>query len=188
MSRSYDLYLFEHRHNVKRAFEWIKENLPEILDLYYGDWKDLAIQICEKHDESKDMQDEYDAYDRYFYGNNRSFAVVQEFNQAWLKHIHRNPHHWQHYVLVNDDPEEGMVALDMPFNYILEMICDWFAFSFKSDNLHEIFNWYDKHKDYIILSDKTRHDVEYILGKIKEKLSACEDNASVEKLESEKGA
>lgn len=174
MSRSYDLYLWEHRNNVKKAFEWIKENLPEILDLYYGDWEDLALQICEKHDESKDMQDEYDAYDRYFYGNNRSFAVVQEFNQAWLKHIHRNPHHWQHFVLVNDDPEEGMVALDMPFNYILEMICDWFAFSFKTGDLHEIFNWYDKHNDYIIISHKTRHDVEYILGKIKEKLSASE--------------
>lgn len=170
MSRSYDLYLWEHRNNVKRAFEWIKENLPDLLDLYFGDAGDLEQQICLKHDESKDQQDEYDAYDRYFYGNNKSFAVVQEFNYAWLLHQHRNPHHWQYWVLINDNPDEGTVALDMPFPAIIEMICDWWAFSWKSGNLHEIFDWYDKHKEHMILSDKTRREVEYILFKIKEKL------------------
>lgn len=54
--------------------------------------------------------------------------------------------------------------------YILEMICDWWAFSWKSENLYEIFDWYDKHKANIKLSDKTRKAVEDILAKIHSKL------------------
>lgn len=58
----------------------------------------------------------------------------------------------------------------MPYNYIIEMICDWWAFSWNSENLNEIFDWYDKHKNYIKLSDNTRKTVEDILSKIKDKL------------------
>ena len=63
-----------------------------------------------------------------------------------------------------------MIIMDMPYNYIIEMICDWWAFSWVSGNLSEIFNWYDQHKDYMKLSDQTRKTVEDILSKIKEKL------------------
>ena len=60
--------------------------------------------------------------------------------------------------------------MDMPYNYIIEMICDWWAFSWSNGNLYEIFGWYEEHKNYIKLSDKTRLTVELILTDIKEKL------------------
>lgn len=41
-----------------------------------------------------------------------SYEVVENFNRAWLLHIHRNPHHWQHWVLINDDPELGETVLE----------------------------------------------------------------------------
>lgn len=172
MSREYDLYLQQHKGNVAKGFHWIRENLPELVDLYYGGHEDLEHQICFAHDASKTDSEEYDAYDRYFYGGTvgRSFAGVQAFNYAWLHHIHHNPSHWQYWILINDDPEAGEIIMDMPYNYILEMICDWWAFSWNSSNLYEIFDWYDKHKDYMKLSDKTRVTVEDILAKIKEKL------------------
>ena len=72
------------------------------------------------------------------------------------------------------------VYLDIPYNYILEMICDWWAFSWQKDNLNEIFNWYDEHKAYIKMSPKTRKSVEAILEKMKEKLS--ESNSKGENL------
>ena len=122
-------------------------------------------------DTYKNEPDEYEAYDRYFYGNNKSYQVVQNYRRAWLLHLHRNPHHWQHWVLINDDPKEGEIVLDMPYNYILEMICDWWAFSWQKGNLNEIFNWYDEHKTYMKMSPKTRKSVDTILGKMKEKLS-----------------
>lgn len=172
MSREYDLYLQEHKENVFKGLEWIHENLPELLNRC--NYAELEQQIRYNHDASKSEPDEYEAYDRYFYGGNRSYQVVQDFNYAWLMHQKRNPHHWQYWVLINDDPGEGFIALDMPLNYIIEMICDWWAFSWAEDNLYEIFKWYDEHKDYMKLSDKTRKTVENILEAIKVKLEESE--------------
>ena len=171
MSRQYDLYLSQHKTNVAKGLAWIQENLPELIK---GDY-DYEWQIGMAHDQSKSDQEEYDAYDKYFYGGNRSYAVVREFRLAWLHHIHNNPHHWQHWVLINDDPGEGMVILDMPYNYILEMICDWWAFSWNKGNLNEIFNWYNEHKAYMKLSTKTRDTVEDILQQIRTKLDSMEE-------------
>ena len=174
MSREYDLYLQEHKENVFKGLEWIHENLSEVLEgCNYGA---LEQQIRYNHDASKIEIDEYIAYDRYFYGGNRSYAVVQEFNYAWLQHIHRNPHHWQHWVLINDDPDEGTMAIDMPYNYIIEMICDWWSFSWSKGDLREIFKWYDEHKDHMKLGDKTRKIVENILNEINKKLEEIDDD------------
>ena len=180
MSRQYDLYLEEHKANVRKSFEWIKENLPELIDPSKCKPHDVEYQICFNHDASKTETDEYEAYDRYFYGGNRSYQCVQEFNYAWLRHIHRNPHHWQHWVLINDDPNEGEIIMEMPYGDILEMICDWWAFSWKSGNLREIFNWYDEHKDYMKLGDWTRVEVGVILAKINKKLEELDIKESEE--------
>lgn len=168
MSIQYNQYLEQHKSNVRKGFEWIQKNLPELLVGEGG----VAWQIEFAHDTSKSEPDEYEAYDAYFYGNNRSFQVVQDFHKAWLLHIHRNPHHWQYWVLINDDPKEGELVLDMPYNYIVEMICDWWAFSWAKGNLVEIFNWYDEHKGYMKLSRDTRIIVEHVLEEIKAKLES----------------
>ena len=143
MSFQYDQYLANHRANVKRGFDWLCENLPDVTN----DISDAAWQIEFAHDKSKDEEDEYNAYDAYFYGNNRSYKVVQDYQRAWLTHIHRNPHHWQHWILIHDDMENGELEtiLEMPYNYIVEMICDWWSFSWQSGNLYEIFKWYEEH-------------------------------------------
>ena len=168
MGYEYDEYLRDHRENVAKGFHWLRDNLPDILRIDNSEI--LMEQICRFHDESKFSVEEYHAYDDYFYGKNKSFAVVQAFNKAWLNHIHANPHHWQHWILVNDDPGEGETILDMDYCYIIEMVCDWWAFSWKRGELYEIFSWYDQHKAYIKLSPKTRKTVEDILDKIREKL------------------
>lgn len=176
MSREYDLYLQDHKANVAKGYEWIRDNLPELIP------HDLALVLEHQcrfaHDASKTEQDEYEAYDKYFYGGNRSYQVVQDFNYAWLMHIHRNPHHWQHWILLNDEPDKGEIVLDMPYQYICEMIADWWAFSWKAENLYEIFDWYDKHKDYIKLSHKTRVTVEDILMQIHYKLDELNGGVS----------
>lgn len=167
MSREYDEYLEQHRANVLRGFKWFEENLPDIFppNIYAK-----AVQQVEmEHDKSKDDPEEYDAYDAYFYGKQRSQKIIDDFNRAWLRHIHLNPHHWQHWVLIHDDePEE---VLPMPMEYIIEMICDWWSFSWKTGKLTEIFDWYEKHKD-MKLNPETRKTVEDIFAKMKQKLEA----------------
>lgn len=172
MSIEYDNYLIEHRENVRKGLNWIKHNLPDLLsghEVYYR-------QIEWEHDRSKDDREEYDAYDNYFYGGQRTKKIEEEFNRAWLHHIHRNPHHWQYWVLINDEAKEGVIALRMPYRYVIEMICDWWAFSWRKGNLYEIFDWYDKHKDYMKLHKDTKELIEEILGEIEAKL---DENAEV---------
>lgn len=168
MSLQYDLYLEQHKNNVTKGFEWIREHLPELLVPMKG--VDYEHQICYEHDDSKTKTDEYDAYDAYFYGGNVSYAVKQEFNRAWLAHIHRNPHHWQYYVLTCDEPEEGEILIEIPYNYLIELICDWWSFSWKTGNLYEIFDYYEKRKDYIKMNDRSRAELEKLLGLIRAKV------------------
>lgn len=162
MSQQYSDYIYSHKDYVRMAFEWLLENTPEIFDDEL--FKAKCFNLIRCHDESKMSADEYDAYDAYFYGNERTKEIEDDFNRAWLMHIHRNPHHWQYWILINDDPEEGDIILDMPNQYIIEMICDWWSFSWKKGDLYEIFNWYEKRKDHIKLSYITRVKVEGLLA------------------------
>lgn len=133
MSQQYDAYLKAHRNNVKKAYEWFSANLPECIDA-------MVTRNIDLHDASKDETGEYTAYDNYFYGKKKTPDIIEAFNHAWLQHIHRNPHHWQYWVLINDEPNEGEIILEMPYHYIIEMICDWWAFSWSKGELTEIFS------------------------------------------------
>jgi hypothetical protein len=63
-----------------------------------------------------------------------------------------------------------MEALDMEYPYIIEMICDWWSFSWEKDDPFEIFKWYEDNKKKIKLSKATRKTVEEILEKLEAKL------------------
>ena len=158
MSLAYDLYLEQHKGNVAKGFKWIQENLPDLLIPING--VSYEHQICYCHDLSKDDEEEYNAYDAYFYGGNRSYQVVKDFNYAWLHHIHNNPHHWQYWILVRDEGE--LVPIDMPIEYICEMLCDWSSFHY-IDPESTANKWYKDNKKKMILSDDTRKKVEKLL-------------------------
>jgi len=54
MSFQYDQYLAQHRSNVKRGYEWLCENLPDVIkDAVNAGW-----QTGFAHDQSKDEPDE----------------------------------------------------------------------------------------------------------------------------------
>ena len=165
MSYAYDEYLAEHIDNVNKGLHWMLDNLG----LSQEEKNAIETAMTEfNHDESKYSTEEYDAYDQYFYGGNRSYKVVQDFNYAWLHHIHQNPHHWQYWVLLEDDPETELPykTLMIPLPYIFEMIADWWSFSWKEGNLFEIFNWYAEHRDKQYINLSSRMILERILEKI----------------------
>lgn len=84
--------------------------------------------------------------------------VVEEFDRAWLHHIHMCPHHWQHWVLLEDDGD--VKFLEMPGRYIGEMLADWQGAGRAitgRDNLEE---WYKANRDKILLHDRTRSIME----------------------------
>lgn len=107
------------------------------------------------HDMSKLSITEFVAYAQYFNGANKS-AWEYRFNEAWMHHIAHNPHHWEYWVdFTNGKPS----PVDMPEKYIKEMACDWVgagkAYN-KTWDTGEPLRFWEKNKDSIILSDKTK--------------------------------
>lgn len=175
MSREYDEYLENHTTGVLQAYQALVD-----LDVVYYD-SDIVQQL-NRHDDSKRDAEEYDVYDEYFYSyeeSNRPQRVETEFLYAFLHHLHNNPHHWQYWVLIQDSGENSKEeVLDMSYNYILEMICDWWSFSWMKFNesqdkedLYSIFSWYEDNKDGIKLSDSTRETVEDLLERLRKNLT-----------------
>jgi hypothetical protein len=165
MSTEYTTYIVDHCENVRKAYDWLLEH--KIIE------SNKFETYIMHHDVSKYSEAEYAAYDAYFYGKSKSKEVQDAFDLAWLHHIHNNPHHWQHWVLINDD--DGTKALEMPEEFVIEMFCDHWAFSHKSGNLKEIFDWYKDHKLNMIMHRNTKVMYEALLNQVKEALKH-EDN------------
>ena len=166
MIDKYDEYLHKHINAVKTAFDWLIVNLPELFKNYDSD---ILGTVISSHDMSKWDDEEYFAYCEYFYGEHKDEDWVQtDFDYAWLHHQHNNPHHWQHWLLREDDG--GTKPLEMDYLYVIEMVCDHWAFSWVKDNLYEIFDWYDSNKTKMVLHPNTQELYESILDKIKSKL------------------
>lgn len=162
MSEKYDDYLEEHTSNVAKAFKILYEVLTsEWFEKHNIDLNYMNLVIG-SHDQSKFSGEEYSAYDDYFYSGQSSEDINKEFDYAWLHHIHTNPHHWQFWILRNDD---GTIkSLDMPGMYIIEMICDWMSFSIKKGRPSEWIEFY-RSNDNILVSDNTRSIIEDIIEK-----------------------
>lgn len=121
------------------------------------------------HDWSKFLPDELVPYANYFYGGDnrkdRFYTPADgstEFNYAWLKHQHRNPHHWQYWLLQEDDGNK--FPMEMPYKYAVEMVCDWRGAG-KASGYNDTPAWYMRNRFKIILHTKTRLLVEGLLVK-----------------------
>lgn len=93
----------------------------------------------------------------------------RDFQHAWLHHIHHNPHHWQHWILQQDDGRQ-FVLLPPKGAIINEMIADWIGAGSKI-NAHptmmvcvaETIVWYVANASKMQLRQPVRHHVEETL-------------------------
>jgi hypothetical protein len=83
------------------------------------------------------------------------------FDVAWLKHQHRNKHHWQHWLLQEDNGP--IKTLDMPDTYLFEMIADWYGAGRAITGRETISPWYEANKEKIRVSERTRKTLETII-------------------------
>lgn len=162
----YAEYIYEHVINVLRSWNEILK--PNLLKSDIDERNlDAVDDIIGHHDESKYSKEEWDAYLNHFYPSEGYLDDKEAFDRAWLHHQHNNPHHWQHWVLVRD--EGNILPLDMPFEYICEMLCDWHSFSAK-DKHNTAINWYNENGDKMILSENTRNIIENLIEYLSEPL------------------
>lgn len=170
MSKEYDKMLETHSAAIRKAFYWIRKSLPELLIDIPGVDYELNILL---HDDTKTVPSEYKAFDEYYCGKHTK-NTMQNYRMAYLEHVHRNQHHWQYWILINDDGTK--VNMDMPYEYIIEMICNWWARSWEEGDPYLIFTWYEENKSKIKLSKRTKDTVEEILDKLEAKLNQIEEN------------
>lgn len=145
-------YIEEHKANVKQFADWLVENLPE---LFEGCDIETFYEVIEEHDDSKFSEEEFEPYAQKWFNNS---GKTPEYEAAWK-------HHW----LNNEHHPEFWLGEDMPYIYILEMLCDWGSFSIKSGDFRELSDfYYTKAKDdpEKMLSDNTKIIIEEILSKI----------------------
>lgn len=83
------------------------------------------------------------------------------FNTAWLHHQNRNKHHWQYWMLQND--QDGAELIDMPDLYILEMAADWYGAGRAITGREKIGPWYIENQDKIQISYRTRKILEDVI-------------------------
>lgn len=167
MKQEYEAYIKQHKTNVGNGFDWLIINLPELFSEFDSDY---IGSVVAQHDASKYDEEEFDAYAEYFYGGSKTKEIEEAFDLAWLHHQNCNKHHWQYWILQKDSG--ATIPQPMPYEYIIEMICDWWSFSWKSDDLFEIFDWYKSHKSTMKLHKDTQQSVEDILDLMQEKLEA----------------
>lgn len=146
----YVKYLVRHIWYVRKAC-WAK-------GLY---WQGLT------HDLSKWRPSEFLPYANFFYKKPKRNKTGyykptdtgdEAFDFAWLLHQKRNKHHWQFWVLPEDDG--GVKILEMPYKYRLEMLCDWWGASMALGYQGKSKTWYEANKNNMQLHPKTRKWVE----------------------------
>lgn len=123
----------------------------------------------------------FKTYARYFYGKkkyiegNSSTGYYKptstedaNFDKAWLFHQKTQKHHWQFWILMEDDG--GVKLLPMDECYWKEMLCDWYGASIATgksnfSNYRENTKlWYINHMNIIQLNRFTRSMIEKELG------------------------
>lgn len=111
------------------------------------------------HDLSKFLPDEWLPYTNYFYGKEFN---DRRFRAAWNRHIHRNPHHWQYWILTQD--EDPRMILPMPHQYRVEMLCDWIGAGKVQGHGNDVLEWYTKQRENIVLHPETQAWIEKEIG------------------------
>ncbi len=138
----------------------------------------IEYQI-ENHDMSKYDDEEFEGYRAYFYptalevekmNDDPEFKdLLQEnFEQAWLHHQQHNDHHPQFWAWNKFEDGKWVILdqmrpkatlddgiIDIPFNCIICMLCDWAAMS-KGDNDFNYIPW--------MISDDSRDEIDLLVG------------------------
>ena len=123
----YSKYIKEHIENVQKVWEDIQ---PFLKDEYQIDDSSFRIisEIIKIHDVSKYNLYEFNGYCQWFYNTETEKRNVDNYNCALNHHYNSNPHHWQYWLLWSG---KEINPLPMPFDFIIEMLCDWAAMAYK---------------------------------------------------------
>jgi len=124
------------------------------------------------HDLSKYSFVEFSAGVKYFQGNRSPIDKEKEvkgYSLGWLHHKGRNKHHWEYWL---DNGPNGIIPLEMPKKYVLEMFCDRVVASKIYQKEHYRDNsallYYLNGRDHILIHPKTDELILHLLTYLSE--------------------
>jgi hypothetical protein len=120
------------------------------------------------HDWAKMSRAEWNPYVQMFYGPKLiqwKNKEQEDFDRAWLHHQHKNPHHWQHYLLQEDDGD--IKILEIPENFAREMVADWIGVGRAITGKWEVESWYKANYEKIKLHPNTRKLVDNLIDEFR---------------------
>lgn len=125
----------------------------------------LPEGIYLSHDLSKFWPEEFFAYADWFYGKK---SDPEAYDRAWLHHLHNNPHHWQYWVMppeFNPDGDHDNGCLEMPEEYVLEMIADWLGANKAYQDTWDMTPWLKENFGKIRMHQKSK---DFLVKKLRE--------------------
>ena len=156
--RLYKKYIKNHKQNVLKAYEEMKEN-PRIFQLVGKEILDDLYDRALVHDDSKYSKEEFKPYRKNFYPINQHEKEENKsaFDAAWEHHCRVNSHHWQHRQnKTSFDRTDKEQVLD-----VLENVLDWMAMGYQFHD--RPYQYYMNNKEHIILNKDEQEFLEYII-------------------------
>lgn len=120
-----------------------------------------------EHDQSKFSEVEFPAAVERFKAGDPN---PDRYARAWLNHVHKNPHHWQHWMFPDgftprgSSVEAGVMA--MPEEYAREMVADWMGSSMAYTGSWDMTTWLVENMGRIRLHTATAATVRGILAEL----------------------
>lgn len=129
------------------------------------------------HDLSKFSKTEFWSSARYF--NGKSSPIDSEkrakgYSLAWQHHKGHNPHHWEYWI--DNVGSRRNDPIEMPYEYVVEMICDWVSASIVYSKKKCDFNkpypepkeYHEAHKAERIIHPNTSELIDHFLDIIRD--------------------
>lgn len=123
-----------------------------------------------KHDLSKYSFVEFSSGVKYYQGTRSPIAREKELNgysEGWLHHKGRNKHHYEYW---SDKDLNGIYYVEMPINYVYEMVLDRIAacMTYENDNFtnQSPLNYYKRVNEGKYMHPNTQKELERLLKMI----------------------
>ena len=165
-AENYLKYLNQHISCVAKAYNHLKIIIPDLFDGFSDEVIKLTEEHIKEHDSIKFDPERLRIYGEHFLNK----YDKDEYNKLIWEHIQKCPHHFQHWLIFYTP--QRIEALEIPYDYIIEMICDWYSFSFIKNDETEIVLWYKKYRNSMIFAPKTQIIIDNIIDKIQKYLEA----------------
>lgn len=125
------------------------------------------------HDLSKYSWVEFSAGIKYYRGDVSPNGIQKKeegYSKAWLHHKGKNKHHFEYWIDYGQSIRDGLIGMDMPKKYVVEMFIDRMCasknYQKKKYTDNSALEYYNRGREHYVLHKNTRILLEFLLNKL----------------------